>query len=167
MTLRALLALSAAIVSASSCARDSDRDQDSVDEACEPSGEVIGGPRTGVVGDIKFVVTGGFSGQGDGTSLRVEPDGTLTRQTRLGGTERGKLDQASLEDLVVRALSAEVSTLCHSYICRHCADEYHDELSLELAGSTLTVRASQLAPMPPRLRSVLDALDALVEYPLP
>jgi hypothetical protein len=167
MTKQTLLALSAALVFASGCTRDDATDPDSVEEACEPAGEVVGGPRTGTIDDIDYVVTGGISGEGNGTSLRVQPDGTLIRQTRLGGTQSGKLDQVTLDDLVARAQSAEFATLCHSYVCRNCADEYVDQVSLQVAGTTLKVSASQLAPVPARLRAVIDMLETLVDYPLP
>lgn len=135
--------------------------------ACEPLG---GGPvaDTAVIGDLAYRVTGGFSGDGDGTSLQIKPDGTLTRTTAQRGTEQGQLDQATLDGLAGTARAAQFPTLCAIYPCSDCGDEYTHDVSVQIDGTTYRVQASVLAPpLPDRLQALIEALQVIVARPLP
>ena len=125
-------------------------------------------PDDATVGRIGYRVTGGLSGGGDRTSLQIAPDGTLTRTTSQGGTEQGRLDQATLDDLARKARAAQFPTLCSLYPCPHCGDEYADEVSVQIDGISYTVQASTLAPpLPDRLQSLIEMLQSIVTRPLP
>jgi hypothetical protein len=134
---------------------------------CEPIG---GGPVTegSRFERIDYNVTGGFTGDGDGSSLQLAPDGTVTRTTRLGGTEQGRLDAATFDDLVRTARAAQLPTLCPLYDCDGCADVYVREVSVQFDGTTYRVQASDLAPsLPAGLDALLGTIQDVVEQPLP
>ena len=146
----------------------SDGNQDSPPgAACEPlDGGVV--PDGATIGQIAYRVIGGFSAGGDGTSLQIKPDGTLTRTTSQRGTEHGQLDPATLDDLVGKARAAQLPTLCLMYSCAGCGDAYSYDVSVQIDGVTHSVQASMLAsPLPDRLQAVLEALQAIVMRPLP
>lgn len=130
--------------------------------------DLVGGPETdrATVGAIDYQVIGGFTGQGDGTSLHIQPDGSVTRQTRTHGAEQGQLDQAALGDLVAKVRSAQFPTLCTVYSCAGCGDNYVDQVSVQFGGDVLTVKASQLGDPPDRLREVIGTLQQIVSGPL-
>lgn len=134
------------------------------DSTCAP----IGGPATdgAMIGRIDYQVLGGFSGGGDGTSLQIQPDGSLTRHTVQRGTEQGQLDQATLDNLVRTIRAAQFPTLCAMYPCAHCADEYVYHVSVQFNGNALTTAASEFAAPPDRLQAVIDALQQIVDRPL-
>lgn len=120
------------------------------------------------LGGIDYRVTGGFSGQGDGTSLQITSDGAVTRHTTKGGTERGQLDATTLDHLASTARAAQLPTLCTMYPCAGCGDDYVHDVSIRFDGSTYKVQASGLAqPLPDRLQAVITALQQIVGRPLP
>ena len=131
---------------------------------------LIGGGRvtdSSTVGEIDYRVLGGFSGTGAGTSLQIKPDGTLTRTTQQRGTEQGQLDQATLDDLAGKARTAQFPTLCAIYPCTSCGDDYVYDVSAQIDETTYTVLASSFAPpLPARLETLIEALQALVTRPL-
>lgn len=135
--------------------------------ACEPlDGGLV--PDGATIGEIGYQVVGGLSGGGDGTSLQIKPDGTLTRTTTQRGTEHGQLDPATLDDLVGKARAAQLPTLCAIYSCASCGDEYSYDVSVQIDGITHTVQASMLAtPLPDPLQAIIEALQAIVMRPLP
>jgi hypothetical protein len=131
--------------------------------------ERIGGSVTdgATIGGIDYRVIGGFGGQGEGTSLQIAPEGTFTRQTRARGLEQGRLDRTALDDLVGKARAAQFPTLCQIYPCADCADDYVHDVSVEFDRNTYTVKASMLATPPGRLAAMIEALQAIVDRPLP
>jgi hypothetical protein len=146
----------------------SDGSQDSAPGAvCDPlDGGLV--PDGATIGQITYRVIGGIIGGGDGTSLQIKPDGTLTRTTSQRGTEHGQLDPATLDDLVGKARAAQLPTLCLMYSCAGCGDMYSYEVSVQIDGITHTVQASMLAdPLPDRLKAIIEALQAIVMRPLP
>lgn len=129
--------------------------------------DLVGGPATdrATFGGIAYQVVGGFSGQGDGTSLNIQPDGSMTLQAPQRGIVQGRLDAAALASLVATARSAQFPTLCAMYRCSGCNDDFVDQVSVQFDGSALTVLASQEGDPPGRLQAVIDALRQIVEHP--
>jgi len=147
------------------CAHDEGDQRDPPGSVCE----VIGGDpvRDGAtIHGIDYAVLGGFSGHGDGTELRIAADGTFTRQTVLHGAEQGQLDQGTLGDLASKVRAAKFPTLCATYACTSCGDDFVHEVSVQLDASTYTVQASEFASPPERLAVLIEALQAIVEGPL-
>jgi hypothetical protein len=117
-------------------------------------------------GPIDFQVTGGLTGNGDGTpSLRIEADGTATRPAPSGGgTQTARLDLATLDDLEARIDAAEFATLAPSYTA--CNDCYIYVVSVQLDGATYTVQADTMAELPDPLDAVIAALKDITQRPL-
>jgi hypothetical protein len=140
---------------------------DAPDSACE----LVGGSTvsSGATFDgIDYRVTGGFTGQGDGTSLQIARDGAFTRRTKQGDTNQGQLDATALGDLVDMARAAQLPTLCARYPCSGCGDDFVYDVSVRFAGSTYRVEVSSFAPpVPARLQAVIEALQDIVAAPLP
>jgi hypothetical protein len=130
---------------------------------------LVGGPPSAgaMFGGIDYQVVGGFSGQGDGTSLQIQPDGSFTRHTPQRGAEQGQLDPAALRDLIAAARSAQFPTLCMMYEAPGVADELVYQVSVRFDASVLIARASQGGEPPDRLEAVIDALRQIVDRPLP
>jgi hypothetical protein len=116
-------------------------------------------------GPIDFQVTGGFTGHGDGTpSLRIEPDGTVTRQPTGGPTETGTLDPTTLDDLEAKVDAAQFATLAPAYTA--CADCYVNVVSVQLDGTSFTVQADTVAKIPMPLTTVIATLKDIALQPL-
>lgn len=122
-----------------------------------------GGDAT-VDGPVDYRVTGGFGGGGDGTALHIELDGTVTR-TAGGGTQTATLDAVALADLHQQIVDADLPGLSPAYSC-NCADDLTYHLSVQLDGSTRSVTADSLAPIPDRLKAVIDTLQDIPQRPL-
>lgn len=161
MALRTLLCIGCLVGTAAGC---SDGGGDPQEGACEPTGGVVAPGAQ--VGGIDYEVSGGLSGEGDGTSLQIAPDGAFTRHTMQRGTEQGRLDQATLDDLTGRARAAQFPTLCAIYGSA-AADELFHDVSVQFDASTYTVMVSQFATPPDRLQGLIEALQAIVDRPLP
>jgi hypothetical protein len=131
--------------------------------------DVLGGPPTdhAAFGGVEYRVVGGFSGQGDGTSLQVQPDGTMTRHTSQGGAEQGRLDAATVADLVDQARATQFPTLCAMYRCSGCVDQFDDEVTVQFDGRPLTVIASHLGDPLARLKDMISALQQVLDRRLP
>jgi hypothetical protein len=129
--------------------------------------DLVGGPATdrATFGGIEYQVVGGLSGHGDGTSLHIQPDGSLTLQTPQRGAVQGQLDPATLASLVGTARSAQFPTLCAMYRCSGCDDDFIDQVSVQFDGSALTVLASQEGDPPARLQAMIDALRQIAQRP--
>lgn len=121
-------------------------------------------PDVGVDGPVDYRVTGGFSGGGDGTTLHIERDGTATR-TVSGGTQTATLDAVTLDDLHQKIVDAGFPGLPPMYAC-NCADDLTYHISVHLDGSTRTVAADSLAPIPERLKTVIETLQDIHQRPL-
>jgi hypothetical protein len=127
---------------------------------CTPSG--TGTVSSGTIGGFSYEVVGGFTGQGDGTSLQITSTGLVTRHTRERGTETGFLDTTTFNDLVAETEAAQFPTLCAMYECTNgCNDEYLHKLSVQLDGAPYTVQSSYFATPPDRLAAVIEDLKAI------
>jgi hypothetical protein len=170
MTLRCTVTLGLVLGFAASCAsHGSDRGNGSGSGSDpDPTACPIGGPVTGreTIGGFDYKVTGGLVGGGDGTSLQIDAGGFVTRHTRERGTETGQLDPAALQDLMTKARTAAVPTLCASYGCLGCADDFIHRVTVKLDGIPYTVQASELTLLPPGLGELLHALQQIVDRPL-
>jgi hypothetical protein len=127
--------------------------------------EVVGGSSTAAAtfGGIEYRVTGGLSGDGNGTSLQIDRYGAVTRQTLQRGTERGQLDQGTLDEVIADARAAEIPTLCAMYRCAGCADDFVHEVMAQLDDVVLVVQVSDLGDPPDRLHALIDLLQELVD----
>ena len=125
----------------------------------------VGGCATHTDGPIDYEVTGGFTGTGDGTVLHIELDGTTVRSRPSGGTETVTLDAVTLGDLRRKIGEAQFPSLAPIYHCQ-CADDYVHNVSVDLDGTTYAVSADTMAPIPDRLKSVIDALKHIYSLPL-
>lgn len=117
------------------------------------------------IGGLAYQVTGGLSGAGNGTSLQIDARGQVTRHTRERGTETGQLDPAAFQDLAAKARAA-VPTLCATYGCLGCADDFVHRVTVTLDGVPYTAEASELTSPPPGLSDLLHALQQIVDRPL-
>ncbi|TMQ19732.1 MAG: hypothetical protein E6J90_15775 [Deltaproteobacteria bacterium] len=131
---------------------------------CQPIGGAVTGNET--VGRFDYKVTGGFAGQGDGTSLQIDGNGLVMRHTMQHGTESGQIDPATLQDLVAKARAAQFPTLCAQYTCTGCDDDLIHSVSVQLNGIPYMVQASELASAPQRLEVLIQALQQILERPL-
>jgi len=125
--------------------------------ACGGMGEIDG--------PIDFNVTGGLSGNGDGTALHIELDGTTTRPKAGGGTETTVLDAMTLADLHAKIIDAQFAMLAPLYPCG-CTDGYIYNTSVQIDGTQHTVAAEDLAQYPERLKVVIDTLKGIYQRPL-
>jgi hypothetical protein len=133
-----------------------------------PGCSLIGGPSTlaATLDAFHYEVTGGPTGTGDGVSLRMTQDGSVTLQTRERGTEQGHLDSLTLYGLFRRAITADLPTLCATYSCSGCSNDYVHNLTLWFSGVPYTVRAGFLATQPARLDALLDWVRDITTRPL-
>ena len=140
------------------------------DDPGHPSGacDVAGGPSTAsaAFGGLDYAIVGGFTGQGDGTTLHIAADGAFGRHTMLRGDEQGMLDPAALQDLIARARAAEFPSLCQLYPAPGAGDDLVTQVSVHLDATTLTVQVSEFADPPDRLQALLDALQLILDRPL-
>lgn len=118
-----------------------------------------------MIGPIDYAITGGFSGGGDGTSLHVEQDGTLTRRNHSGPTETGRVDRMTIDALDARIEAAEFPALEARY-GSDAADDFLHRITVQIDGDTHTVEAATEASYPERLKAVVDALQDLLTRPL-
>jgi hypothetical protein len=118
-----------------------------------------------VDGPIDYLVVGGLSGGGDGTSLHVELDGTVMRHTNEQGTQTGMIDLATLDDLRQKILDAQFATLEAQYH-GNVVDGYVDSVSVHVDGNSYTVMADHEASVPDRLKTVIDTLKDIHQRPL-
>ena len=127
--------------------------------------DVVGGSSTATAtfGGVEYRVTGGFSGDGNGNSLQIDRYGAVTRQTPQRGTERGQLDQATLDNVIADARAAEIPTLCATYRCAGCADDFVHEVTAQLDNAVLVVQVSEFGDPPDRLNALLDLLQELLD----
>src|SRR5262249_11287200 len=93
-----------------------------------------------VDGPIDYRVTGGISGGGDGTSLHVELDGTVTRHTNDKGTQTATIAPMTLDDLRQKILDARFATLAAQYP-GSVVDGFADNVSVHVDGNVYTVTA--------------------------
>jgi hypothetical protein len=120
---------------------------------------------------VDFAVSGGFSGQGDGTALHIEADGTATRTTRDGGTQTIALDAATLGVVRRKISDAPFPTLASSYGCS-CADEFVYNLTVPLDGNTYKVDATTVpsghtpAPVVALIGTLRDIIQGPYAVPL-
>ena len=112
-----------------------------------------------VDGPIDYQVTGGFTGQGDGTSaLHIELDGTMTRTPAGHAPRITKLDRATLGEL--RRAIDQANLPDHSeYV--ECCDRYTHGVSVEIGGERHTVAVSDGVAAPRPVQHVIDLLHAL------
>jgi hypothetical protein len=135
----------------------------------KPTCDRIGGPpvETARFDHIDYQVIGGVGGVGDGTSLHIEANGAVTRQTEKRGPEYGQIDKATVEDLVNKVRDAQFPLLCRIYPCAdRCTDEFFDEVSVHVDGITRTARAGWSGHPPIVLQDLIDALQDPVDRPL-
>jgi hypothetical protein len=128
---------------------------------------LIGGPSTlgATLDGVDYEVTGGPTGNGDGTSLHMAQDGSVTLHTSERGTEHGWLDGLTLYGLFHRVTNAQLPTLCTMYSCADCgADRIHN-LTVWLNNFPYTVRASFAAVPPTRLTSLIDWVQEITTHP--
>jgi hypothetical protein len=112
-------------------------------------------------GAIDYRVSGGLSGQGDGTAaLHVEMDGTVTRTRPGGGSETATLTPAARDALYQKVTDADFASLAATYDCA-CADDVVQVVTAHVGGVAHTVEAHMLGDVPGELRSVIDALHAI------
>jgi hypothetical protein len=133
-----------------------------------PACTLIGGPSTlaSTLDAFHYEVTGGPTGDGDGTMLHMAEDGSVTLHTAARGTEQGHLDSLTLYGLFRRAINAELPTLCTMYSCTGCGNDYVHNLTLWLSDVPYTVRASFGATPPARLSALLDWVRGITTRPL-
>jgi hypothetical protein len=170
MATRTLVVLVLVLAGASGCASDGrggdgpGSDPGTPNPTCQP----IGGFTTGIdsVGRFDYRVTGGLSGGGDGTSLQIDSSGVFTRHTLQRGTETGRLDPATLQDLTDKARAVQFPSPCIMYGCGGCGDTYVHNVSVQLDAIPYTVQVDELASPPPPVQALLDALKAIVVRPL-
>jgi len=129
--------------------------------------DLLGGPSTitATFGGIEYKVVGGFGGDGNGTSLQIQRDGRMTRETQRRGAEQGQLDQAALDGLIADARAAEFPTLCAVYRWEG-ADDFVDKVTVQFDDSTFVVNASQFGDPPDRLQALINKLRQIVDRPL-
>ena len=119
----------------------------------------MGGCAETADGPIDYRVTGGFSGNGDGTALHVDPDGTATKKSE--GTERTvRLDPQTTADLYAKVRAAGFTSLSPVYEC-DCVDDFIHVITVELDGTDHTVSASMEAEIPERLGTLITTLHTL------
>lgn len=112
-------------------------------------------------GSIDFEVTGGFAGNGDGTTpLHIEPDGRLLR-TRPTHDELSVLAPEVTRDLYDKVADAQFATLDPMYLA--CCDDYVYVVTVEVGGTPYVVQAQMLAKIPGRLHAVIDALKGIAQ----
>jgi hypothetical protein len=112
------------------------------------------------LGAIDYETSGGFAGEGDGTSpFHVEPSGRLTRTKPGGGTEILTLDPAMTSDLYAKVANADFASLEPSYDA--CCDLYVYLVTVELDGAPRNVSAAMTEKTPERLTAVIEALQQI------
>jgi len=109
---------------------------------------------------IDYQVTGGFAGNGDGTSLTLDTNGIGTRTTTSGATPV-RLDPAALADLNAKIRDAEFATLQPTYGCNGCNDGFVYEIAVQSSGRHYEVSFDESATYPDGLRALLATLKRL------
>ena len=115
---------------------------------------------------VDYKVTGGFSADGNGTSLHVTSAGMATRTSRAGGTQTVQLDATTLADLNQKIADAQFPGLQPTYGCPSCADEYVYEVTVQVDGNTYAAKVDQFAsPVPEGLQTLLTTLGQIAAPP--
>jgi hypothetical protein len=91
-------------------------------------------------------------------SARIEPDGVMTRLTLEGERDVTTLDPSALAELRRKVEDAQLSTLAPVYPCTGCPEHLTHTISVQVEGTTYTIRASDMANVPDRLGPLIDAL---------
>ena len=110
---------------------------------------------------VDYRVSGGLTGNGDGTSLQLNTAGVGTRTSRAGGTATVTLDATALADLNSKITAAQFSTLQPSYGCNGCADQLVYEVAVQLDGRRYEVSADSGIDVPGGLQALLATLTQL------
>lgn len=125
----------------------------------------VGGCTSHLDGPIDYRTGGGLSGNGDGTALHVEPDGTATRTNAGGGMETATLDFATMNDLRQKIGDAQFPTLAPEYLC-DCPDEFSFLVSAQIDGNVYTVLAEGREKYPEPLKVLIVTLGEIEQRPL-
>jgi hypothetical protein len=138
------------------------------DPTPSPGCTLVGGPSTlgATLDAFEYEVTGGPTGTGDGTFLRMAPDGTVTLRTSARGTEQGWLDGLTQYGIFRKATSAQLPTLCATYSCTGCASDYIHNVTILFNGVPYTVRSGFGASPPERLVTLINAMHDITTRPL-
>lgn len=100
-------------------------------------------------------------------SARIEPDGVMTRLTLEGTRDVTTLEPAALAELRRKVEDAQLSTLDRVYPCTGCPEQLTHTISVQVDGTTYTIRASDMASVPDRLGPLLDALGQACHVGVP
>lgn len=115
---------------------------------------------------VDYSVTGGLTGNGNGTSLHVTSTGMATRTSREGGTQTVQLDATTFGDLKRRIADAQFPSLQPTYGCPGCADGYVYEVTVEVDGSTYAAKVDQFAStVPESLQTLITTLGQIAAPP--
>ena len=123
------------------------------------------GPVTSMLdGQVDLVAAGGLSGGGDGNALHVEPYGTVTRTTKVAGTQTFRLDTEAIDALRSQITAAQFPTLEPSYA--RVPDEFTYHLAVDISGTTYRVTVGTMDQLPARLSTLMTALKDLTTRPI-
>lgn len=115
---------------------------------------------------VDYSVTGGFDGNGNGTSLHVTYTGMATRTSRAGGTQTVQLDASTFADLKQKIADAQFPSLQPLYACSGCADEYTYEVTVQVDGNAYAARVEEFAStVPESLQILLTTLGQIADPP--
>ncbi|HET7500461.1 MAG TPA: hypothetical protein VFK02_05640 [Kofleriaceae bacterium] len=112
------------------------------------------------VGTIELAVVGGLTGNGDGTALHIEPDGTAMRSVNGAAWQTATLDPATLRSLQAKINAADFPSLEPMY-AGDVTDDFADQVTVELDGHDHTVLVEESADPPARLAAVIEALRTI------
>ena len=107
---------------------------------------------------VDYRVTGGLTGNGDGTSLQLNTDGVGTRTSKAGGTVPVTLDATALADLNRKITAAQFATLQPSYGCNGCGDQFVYQVAVQLDGARHEVSVDSGEAVPDGLQALLATL---------
>lgn len=116
---------------------------------------------------VDYSVSGGFGGNGDGTSLHVTSAGMATRTSLQGGTQTVQLDAITFADLKQKIADAQFPSLQPLYACPGCADEYVYEVMAQVDGNPYATKVEGLASAvyPESLQTLLTTLGQIADPP--
>jgi hypothetical protein len=109
---------------------------------------------------VDYQVTGGFAGNGDGTSLVLDTSGIGTRTTTSGATPV-HLEPAQLADLNAKIRDARFATLQPTYGCNGCTDGFVYDIAVQSSGRHYEVSFDESSAYPDGLRALLATLKQL------
>jgi hypothetical protein len=110
---------------------------------------------------VDYQVTGGLSGNGDGTSLTLDTSGVGTRTTVHGDAVPVRLDPAALAALNTEIRDAQFAKLQPSYGCNGCNDQFVYEIAVQSSGRHYEVSVDEGSTHPDGLRALLTTLKQL------